>query len=190
VATDRVISVHDPDTRDVHKTVRQPTDSYNAHVGLITDCARRQGQRRRNHEVTLDWSGWPARIPGLQVLADSAYGAAEARIALPEAGHPRVIEPIPQRTPVEARLQAELHHRTTGSPFHLPRHTTTTPGCSPHADKPKRQIPSRNVRSQITYRQNRPMVECWIAWLAPGQPKTVLRRHNQKGLVAAPPVPE
>jgi hypothetical protein len=218
VATDQVISVHDPDTRHVHKTVRQPTDGYKAHVavevdtGLITDCARRQGQRRRNPEVTRDWSGWPARIPGLQVLADSAYGAAEARIALPEAGHPGVIEPNPQRTPVEDRftrddfirrrdrrpghlprrrgsrcpdcsLQAELHHRTTGPPFHLARHTTTTRGCSPHADKPKRQIPNHLPTT-------RPMVERCIAWLAPGQPKTVLRRHDQKGLVAVPPVPE
>jgi hypothetical protein len=30
MATDRVISVHDPDTRHVHKTVRQPNGGYKA----------------------------------------------------------------------------------------------------------------------------------------------------------------
>ena len=39
--------------------------------------------------------------PGLQVLGDSAYGAAEARLALANAGHDVVIKPIPLRTVIE-----------------------------------------------------------------------------------------
>jgi hypothetical protein len=173
-----VISVHDPDTRHVP----QPTDDYKTHVagevdtGLITDCALRQGQRRRKPggHWGLEWLA--GRMPGSQVLTDSADGAAEARIALPEAGHRGVIKPIPQRTPVEDRftrddfirrrdrrpahlprrrgsrcpdcsLQAELHHRTTGPPFTL--HDTR-----PRLGAVHRTPTSRNVRFQTTYRQN------------------------------------
>jgi hypothetical protein len=42
--------------------------------------------------------------PGLQVLGDSAYGTAEARIALADAGHDAVIKPIPLRTMIEGEF--------------------------------------------------------------------------------------
>jgi hypothetical protein len=71
VATDRVISVHDPDTRHVHKTVRQPTDDYKAHVagevdtGLITDLCTTSGPaapKPRGH-LGLEWlAGEDARL--------------------------------------------------------------------------------------------------------------------------------
>jgi hypothetical protein len=39
--------------------------------------------------------------PGLEVLGDSAYGAAVARTSLADAGHRAVIKPIPLRTVIE-----------------------------------------------------------------------------------------
>jgi hypothetical protein len=42
--------------------------------------------------------------PGLQVLGDSAYGTAEARIALADAGHDAVVKPIPLRTMIEGEF--------------------------------------------------------------------------------------
>src|SRR4029077_17339882 len=38
---------------------------------------------------------------GLEVLGDSAYGTAEARVALADAGHGAVIKPIPPLTLIE-----------------------------------------------------------------------------------------
>jgi IS5 family transposase len=38
--------------------------------------------------------------PGLEVLADSAYGSGEVRVALAEAKHRAVIKPLPQRSAV------------------------------------------------------------------------------------------
>lgn len=107
VAADRVISVVDPDTRHVHKTVHQRTDGYKAHVavepdtGLVTKCTLRQASGAQNHEAAVGLELLADEDPGLQVLADSAYGTAEARVALTEAGHAAVIKPIPLRAPVE-----------------------------------------------------------------------------------------
>jgi hypothetical protein len=107
VAADRVISVHDPEARHVHKTVHQRTDGYKAHIavepdtGLVTDCSLRQASGTENHEATVGLELLADEKPGLQVLGDSAYGAAEARIALTDAGHDPVIKPIPLRTVIE-----------------------------------------------------------------------------------------
>jgi hypothetical protein len=107
VAVDRVISVHDPDTRHVHKTVHQRADGYKAHLavepdsGLVTDCALRQASGAENHEAAVGVELLDDEHPGLEVLGDSAYGAAEARIALAQAGHAAVIKPIPLRTVIE-----------------------------------------------------------------------------------------
>jgi hypothetical protein len=106
VAADRVISVHDPDTRHGHKTVHQRTDGYKAHVavepdtGLVTDCTLRPASGAENHEAAVGVELLAREHPGLQILADSAYGTASARIALGEAGHDAVIKPPPLRAPV------------------------------------------------------------------------------------------
>jgi len=107
VAADRVISVHDPDTRHVHKSLHQRTDGYKAHVavepdtGLVTDCTVRQASGAQNHEAAVGVQLLAGEQPGLQVLGDSAYGTAEARVALADAGHDAVIKPIPLRTVIE-----------------------------------------------------------------------------------------
>ena len=81
VASDRVISVHDPDTRHVHKTVHRRTDGYKAHVavepdtGLVTDCSLRQASGAANHEAAVGLELLANEDPGLEVLGDSAYGS-------------------------------------------------------------------------------------------------------------------
>jgi hypothetical protein len=107
VATDRVISTVDADTRHVHKTVHHRQDGFKAHIavepdtGIITDCALRQASGTDNHEAVVGLELLAEEDPGLQVLGDSAYGTAEARIALADAGHDAVIKPIPLRTVIE-----------------------------------------------------------------------------------------
>jgi Transposase DDE domain/Transposase domain (DUF772) len=107
VAGDRVISTVDPDTRHAHKTVHRRQDGFKAHIavepdtGIITDCALRQASGTENHEATVGLQMLADEEPGLQVLGDSAYGTAEARIALADAGHSVVIKPIPLRTLIE-----------------------------------------------------------------------------------------
>jgi Transposase DDE domain/Transposase domain (DUF772) len=107
VAGDRVISTVDPETRHVHKTVHRRQDGFKAHVavepdtGIVTDCALRQANGAENHEAVVGLELLAAEHPGLEVLGDSAYGTAEARTALADAGHIAVIKPIPLRSAVE-----------------------------------------------------------------------------------------
>jgi IS5 family transposase len=103
VAPDRTISVIDPEARHMHKSVSEYRDGYKAHIaidpetGLITAAA-----------ITPANSGdGPAGVallageePGLQVLADSAYGGSDTRAALRGAGHDQAIKPMPLRSAV------------------------------------------------------------------------------------------
>jgi hypothetical protein len=70
-------------------------------TGIITDCALRQASGADNHEAVVGVELLAEEDPGLEVLGDSAYGTAEARIALADAGHSAVIKPIPLRTVIE-----------------------------------------------------------------------------------------
>jgi IS5 family transposase len=100
VAPDRVVSTVDPESRHMHKSRSSYRDGFKAHVavepdtGLITGCDLTPanagdgpvGARLLNGEE-----------PGLQVLADSAYGSGDVRATLVEGGHEVVIKPIPLR---------------------------------------------------------------------------------------------
>jgi Transposase DDE domain/Transposase domain (DUF772) len=107
VSADRVISTVDLDTRHVHKTVHHRQDGFKAHIaiepdtGIITDCALRQASGADNHEAVVGLALLAGADPGLEVLGDSADGAAAARVALADAGHRAVIKPIPLRTVIE-----------------------------------------------------------------------------------------
>jgi Transposase DDE domain/Transposase domain (DUF772) len=107
VAGDRVISTVDPEARHVHKTVHRRQDGFKAHIavepdtGIITGCALRQASGTDNHEAVIGLELLADEDAGLQVLGDSAYGTAETRLALADAGHDAVIKPIPLRTVVE-----------------------------------------------------------------------------------------
>jgi len=95
---DRMVSVHDPESRHVHKTTSNYRDGFKAHVGvepdtgLITAC-----------ELTAGNVGDAQAAPGLlasepspvEVLADSAYGSGEFRAHLAERAHTTTIKPPP-----------------------------------------------------------------------------------------------
>jgi IS5 family transposase len=96
VAPDRVISVVDPEARHMHKSRSEYRDGFKAHIaiepetGLVTAAALTPANTADGPTgVTL-----PEREdPGLQVLADGAYGSGETLAALAAAGHDRAIKP-------------------------------------------------------------------------------------------------
>lgn len=97
-AKDRVISTVDPESRHMHKSKSNYRDGYKAHIavepdtGIITACAltpANAGDGPAGVELLDDDE------PGLQVLADSAYGSGQVRADLEDAAHTAVIKPWP-----------------------------------------------------------------------------------------------
>lgn len=129
VAPDRVISTVDPESRHMHKSRSSYRDGFKAHVavepdtGLITGCDLTPanagdgpvGARLLNGEE-----------PGLQVLADSAYGSGDVRATLAEDGHDVVIKPIPLRH--NAKLGADQFNRDDFIIDHAARTATCPQG--------------------------------------------------------------
>jgi IS5 family transposase len=102
-APDRVISVVDPETRHVHKTVRSYRDGYKAHIavepdtGLVTCCELTAGN-------TPDADTAERLLAGdrgcREVLGDSAYGSGRLRRRLAARSKRTVIKPPPLRPAV------------------------------------------------------------------------------------------
>jgi hypothetical protein len=97
VAADRVISTVDPEARHAHKSRSVYRDGYKAHLavepetGLVTAATLTPANIPEPVGLQL-LDGEP---PGLEVLADSAYGGGQVRTALRAAGHHLTIKPIP-----------------------------------------------------------------------------------------------
>jgi IS5 family transposase len=100
VAPDRVISTVDPEARHMHKSVSEYRDGYKAHIavepetGLVTAVALTPANAADGPTGVRLLAG---ERPGLQVLADSAYGSGEVRAALRTAKHHQAIKAIPLR---------------------------------------------------------------------------------------------
>lgn len=98
VAPDRLISTVDPEARHMHKSRAEYRDGYKAHLaiepetGIVTACALTKANESDAH-TGIDLLATEA--PGLQVLADGAYGSGEALAALAKAGHTSAIKPFP-----------------------------------------------------------------------------------------------
>ena len=103
VASDRVISTVDPETRHMRKSRSEHRDGYKAHIavepetGLITAAAL----------TPANTAGGPSGVelladeaPGLQILVDSAYGSGATRATLRQAQHRQAIKAIPLRSAV------------------------------------------------------------------------------------------
>ena len=123
VAPDRMISTVDPETRHAHKTRHRRQDGFRAHVvvepdtGLITGSRLTKVSGPENSDATVGItllaadtsidtscsqpSGEQAGEPGVEVLADSAYGTGDALAAIDAAGHTAIIKPWPLRPAVE-----------------------------------------------------------------------------------------
>lgn len=100
VSPERVISTVDPESRHMHKSRSVYRDGYKAHIavepdtGLITATAltpANAGDGPTGIELLV------GEDPGLQILADSAYGSGDVRAALDNAGHDAAIKAIPLR---------------------------------------------------------------------------------------------
>ena len=103
VASDRVISTVDPEARHMHKSRSEYRDGYKAHIaiepetGLVTAAALTPANAPDGQTGTTLLEG---EDPGLQVLADGAYGSGENLAALAAAGHDRAIKPHSTNTAV------------------------------------------------------------------------------------------
>jgi len=98
VAQDRVISTVDPEARHMHKSRSNYRDGYKAHLavepdtGIITACDLTPANAG-DGPTGVDLL--ESEEPGLQVLADSAYGSGQVRADLADAKHEAVIKPWP-----------------------------------------------------------------------------------------------
>lgn len=122
VAPDRVISTVDPESRHMHKSVSSYRDGYKAHVavepetGLVTACALTPANAGDGPTGVSLLEG---EEPGLQVLADSAYGSGEVRVAIRKARHRAAIKAIPLRRAVPGGFDRDDfvidHHARTAT---------------------------------------------------------------------------
>ena len=102
VAKGRVISTVDPEARHMHKSRSSYRDGYKAHIAVEPDT----GIITASTLTPADTADGPVGVqlldgegPGLQVLADSAYGSGVTRAALRKAKHTQAIKPIPLAKP-------------------------------------------------------------------------------------------
>jgi len=98
VAPDRVISTVDPEARHMHKSRSEYRDGFKAHIaiepetGLVTAAALTPANAA-DGATGVDLLR--EEQPGIQVLADGAYGSGETLAALGRAEHRRAIKPWP-----------------------------------------------------------------------------------------------
>ncbi len=103
VAPDRVISTVDPEARHMHKSVSSYRDGYKAHLAVEPETGLITAEALTPANAADGPTGvglLEAEDPGLEVLADSAYGSGETRAALLKAHHRATIKPIPLRAPI------------------------------------------------------------------------------------------
>ncbi len=97
-APERVISTVDPDSRHIHKSVRSYRDGYKAHIVVEPTTGLICGQRLTAGNAPDGPTGvelMATEPKGCQVLADSAYGSGETRVALKARKHRLAIKPWP-----------------------------------------------------------------------------------------------
>ena len=111
VAGDRVISVHDPETRHTRKSPEARRDGYRAHVvacpetGIITgeQLTKACGDDNSDAAAAGRFLAGQAASggPACEWYGDSAYGTGDLRAAISQAGHTAVIKPGPLQPAVE-----------------------------------------------------------------------------------------
>ena len=103
VAKDRVISTVDVESRHGHKSTAVRTDGFKAHLAAEPDTGIVTAVKITPANVPDGPTGvdlMEAEPEGLEVLADSAYGAGETRADLAKGNHRLVIKPLPSRPAV------------------------------------------------------------------------------------------
>ncbi len=126
VAPDRIVSTTDPESRHMHKSRSVYRDGFKAHIavepetGLITATALTPANAGDGPTGLALLAG---EEPGLQVLADSAYGSGEVRAALTADDHTAAIKAMP--LPRNPKLGADQFNRDD----FLIDHTARTATC-------------------------------------------------------------
>ena len=119
----------------MHKSVSSYRDGYNAHpaaepeTGQVTAAAFTPATR----PTAPPGCRCLREAPGLEVLADAAYGGGETRAALTAAGHAQTIKPIPLRPAVPARAMHPRQGRQDGE--------SASPRGGTHGSSPPGQLP-------------------------------------------------
>jgi len=197
-AKDRVISTVDPDSRHIHKSVRSYRNGYKAHIviepvtGLICGQQLTAGNTPDGPVGVELMAGEPDRR---QVLADSAYGSGDTRVALKKRRHRLAIKPWPtvdtgrytrddfsvdhtartatcpagHTVTITAGNNAIFDRHCTGCPLR-PNCTTARDGRTLHlSDHDAELVEARQAWRDgdfaDDYRRWRPMVERSLAWL-------------------------
>lgn len=197
-APGRLVSVVDPDARHVHKTTSVYRDGFKAHIGVEPDTGL---------ITAVDLSAGNAgdavvgpdlikhEPPGIEVLADSAYGSGEFRHHLAQRGDTAVVKPAYLRRAVpngfsiddfvvtpttvscpakhsvalSSKGNASFGSRCEGCDLRN-RCTTAAKGRSIHLHPHHELLAAARRQAQTPefielYRQYRPMVERSLAWL-------------------------
>jgi IS5 family transposase len=131
VASERVISTVDPESRHMHKSRSSYRDGYKAHVaiepdtGIITACELTPANTGDGPVGARLLAG---EDPGLDVLADSAYGSGPVRAELAERGDTAIIKPWP--VPRNPNLGEDQFHRDDFNVDHNARTVTCPEGVT------------------------------------------------------------
>ena len=102
VAPDRVISTVDVEARHMHKSRSEYRDGYKAHLavepetGIVTACELTPANAS---DAATGIGLLKGEDPGLQVLADGAYGSGDALAAYRAGGHQAAVKPFPASMP-------------------------------------------------------------------------------------------
>jgi IS5 family transposase len=131
VASERVISTVDPESRHMHKSRSSYRDGYKAHVavepdtGIITGCDLTPAN---TGDGPVGAGLLAHEDPGLDVLADSAYGSGPTRASLAARGDTAIIKPWPLgRNP---KLGTDQFHRDDFTVDHTARAVTCPQGVT------------------------------------------------------------
>ncbi len=211
VAKDRVISTVDPETRHMHKSRSNYRDGYKAHIAVEPDTGIITGV-----DLTPANSGdGPTGVallageePGLDVLADSAYGSGQVRHDLGTAGHTAVIKPWPlARNPklgtdqfarddftIDYRhgVTCPEGHRSSPAapPASVPVAGRRSSGAAPRGRRQTFKVTDHDQLLAAAradwhegigiedYRRHRPMVERSLAWLVANNHRRVRYRGS------------
>ncbi len=132
VVPDRVVSTVDPEARHMHKSRSTYRDGYKAHIavepetGIITAAALTPANAGNGPTGVAMLA---EEEPGLQVLADSAYGSGHVRAALAQRRHRALIKPIPLRPAVPGGFGIDAFTIDTGPAPSPARRATRSPSA-------------------------------------------------------------
>lgn len=177
VAPDRIISTVDPEARHMHKSRSEYRDGYKAHIavepetGLVTAAALTPANAGDGPTGVVLLAG---EEPGLQILADSAYGSGEVRSQLRDADHEQAIKPIPMRAAVPGGFTRDdfaIDHNARTATCPAGHTTPITPGggadfgrfCAGCSLR-ERCTNAERGRHLTIHRHDRELVEARRAW--------------------------